>query len=467
MIAELPGIAEAAAAIRAGTLSARDLTERCLARIAAIDPRVNAYHVVLADEARAAARTADEELASGLDRGKLHGIPIALKDVFYWKGRKTTSNSRVMIDFEADEDATVIVRLKEAGAVLLGQLNTYEFTFGGRPSREPPFPPALNPWNAARVTGGSSSGSGAAVAAGLCLGALGTDAGGSIRLPAAFCGIAGLKPTYGRVSAHGDMPLTYSFDCVGPMAWSTHDCAIMLRAIAGHDPRDPASARVPVPDYVAGIEDGVAGLRVGMIRQFYTSDFAAPPEVVAAIDGVGAVLAGLGAAVETIEVSPLLDWHAAGRVLVPAEAFAIHEDRLRNQWERYGRLARNRLMLGSLFRAVDYIQAQRRRTELLAELEAVLARCDVVVTTGTLTPTPPFDDTEPFPYIDVPTIGIPFNLTAHPCHVVRAGFFADGMPIGAQIAGRHWDEATVLRVAHAFETAAGLLRRRPPARPAA
>ena len=458
---DLPTIADAAAAIRAGTLTSVELTEHCLHRIAAIDPTINAYHVVMAEDARKTARRADDELRQGTDRGLLHGIPIALKDVFYWKGHRTTSNSRVMIDFEAGEDATVITRLKEAGAVLLGQLNTYEFTFGGRPSFEPPFPPALNPWNTARITGGSSSGSGAAVASGLCLGALGTDAGGSIRLPAAFNGIAGLKPTIGRVSAYGDMPLTYSFDCVGPMAWNTKDCAIMLQAIAGHDPRDVTSARVPVGDYVSGIDQGVAGLKIGMIRQFYTNDFASPFEIVQAIDNGGAVLAELGAEVETVEVSPLIDWHAVGRVLVPAEAFAIHEERLQTNWKTYGRLARNRLMLGSLFRAVDYIQAQRRRTELLAELEAVFARYDIVVTTGMLTPTPPFDDTEPFPFIDVPTIGIPFNLTAHPCHVVRAGFFEDGMPIGAQIAGPHWEEATVLRVAHAFETAAGLLERRP------
>ena len=462
MTAELPSIAAAARGFRDGTLSPVDLTALCLERIGRYDRRLHSYHAVFADEAMAAARAAEDALGRGDDLGPLHGIPIALKDVFYWKGRKTSSNSRVMLDFEAGEDAGVVTRLKEAGAVLLGQLNTYEFTFGGRPSTEPPFPPALNPWNTGRITGGSSSGSGAAVAAGLCLGALGTDAGGSIRLPAAFCGIAGLKPTIGRVSAHGDMPLTYSFDCVGPMAWTSEDAAIMLQALAGHDPRDPMSADVAVPDYVAGLEDGVEGLRVGLIRHFYTGDFASPPEIVAAIDGVAETLAGLGAEIEEVAVSPLVDWHAVGRVLVPAEAFAIHEERLQTRWDDYGRLARNRLMLGSLFRAVDYIQAQRRRTELLAELEAVLARCDIVVTTGTLTPTPPLDDTEPFPFIDVPTIGIPFNLTAHPCHVVRAGFFGDGMPIGAQIAGRHWDEATVLRAAHAFERAAGLLDRRPP-----
>ena len=462
MTAELPTVAEAARGYRDGTLSPVAVTALCLERIERFDGRLCTYHRVFADEAMAAARAAEDALGRGEDLGPLHGIPIALKDVFYWKGKKTTSNSRVMLDFEADEDAGVVTRLKEGGAVLLGQLNTYEFTFGGRPSTEPPFPPALNPWNTGRITGGSSSGSGAAVAAGLCLGALGTDAGGSIRLPAAFCGIAGLKPTIGRVGAYGDMPLTYSFDCVGPMAWTSEDAAIMLQALAGHDPRDPMSADVPVPDYVAGLNDGVRGLRVGLIRHFYTGDFASPPEIVSAIDGVAETLAGLGAEIEEVSVSSLIDWHAVGRVLVPAEAFAIHEERLQTRWDEYGRLARNRLMLGSLFRAVDYIQAQRRRTELLAELEAVLSRCDIVVTTGMMTPAPPFDDTEPFPFIDVPTIGIPFNLTAHPCLVVRAGFFEDGTPIGAQIAGRHWDEATVLRAGHAFERAAGLLERRPP-----
>ena len=462
MTADLPSIAAAARGYRDGTLSPVDVTALCLQRIERYDGVLHCYHAVFAEEAMAAARAAEERLARGEDPGPLCGIPVALKDVFYWKGRKTTSNSRAMLDFEADEDAGVLTRLKQGGAVLLGQLNTYEFTFGGRPSTEPPFPPALNPWDTARITGGSSSGSGAAVAAGLCLGALGTDAGGSIRLPAAFCGIAGLKPTIGRVSAYGDMPLTYSFDCVGPMAWTSEDAAIMLQALAGHDPRDPMSADVAVPDYLAGLEDGVTGLRIGLIRHFYADDFASPPEIVRAIDGVAETLAGRGAEIEEVAVSPLIDWHAVGRVLVPAEAFAIHEERLQTSWDEYGRLARNRLMLGSLFRAVDYIQAQRRRTELLAELEAVLARCDAVVTTGMLTPAPPLDDTEPFPFIDVPTIGIPFNLTAHPCHVVRAGFFADGTPIGAQIAGRHWDEATVLRTAHAFERAAGLNDRRPP-----
>ena len=198
-----------------------------------------------------------------------------------------------------------------------------------------------------------------------------------------------------------------------------------------------------------------------MLRHFYTDDFDAPQEIVSAIDGVGKTLASLGAEVGEVTVSPLSDWHAVGRIILPAEAYAIHEDNLQNRWEEFGPLARNRMMLGSLVRAVDYIQAQRRRTELAAEMEAAFNDFDIIITTAMLVPQPPIDDKAPFPYLDAPMIVVPFNLTLHPCHAIRAGFFADGMPIGAQIAGRHWDEATVLRVSHAFEKAAGLLERRP------
>lgn len=456
-----PTIAEAAVAIREGTLSPVALTEQILGRIEALEPHINAYHTVLVDEARDAAAKAETEITAGNWRGPLHGIPVAIKDVFYMKGHKTTSNSRVMLDWEADEDATVISRLRDAGAIIMGQLNTYEFTFGGRPTFDAPFPPARNPWDIDRMTGGSSSGSGAAVAAGLCLGAIGSDAGGSIRTPAALCGIAGLKPTIGRVGAYGDMPLTYSFDCVGPMAWTSQDCALMLQAIAGHDDRDPMSLDCPVDDYSSTLDDGVKGLKVGMIRHFYSDDWDTPDEIVRAIDGVGETLSGLGATVEDVHLSPLLDWHAVGRVLIPAEAYAIHEDRLRDQWDDYGPLARSRMMLGGLIRAVDYIQAQRRRTELTAEMDALFERFDILVTTATLTETAPIADTNPFPGLETPMIQVPFNLTLHPAIAVRAGFGSDGMPIGAQIAGRHWDEATVLRTAHKFEQASGLLAQRP------
>ncbi|NKB19034.1 MAG: amidase [Alphaproteobacteria bacterium] len=457
----VPTIVEAARQIKAGMLSPVALVETCLERIEKYDSTINAFHTVFIDEARKAAKQAEKEIESGNYRGPLHGIPVGLKDVFYLKGYKTTSNSRVMEDFEADEDAAVVTRLRDAGAIFMGQLNTYEFTFGGRPTFNALYPPARNPWDIARSTGGSSSGSGAAVAAGFCLAALGSDAGGSIRTPSAFCGVAGMKATFGRVSAFGDLPLSFSFDCVGPMTWTSEDSALMLQALAGYDERDPGSVETSVPDYVTPLNDSVRGLKVGMLRHFYTTDYDAPTEIVDAIDGVGETLKGLGAIVGEINVSPLIDWHAVGRVILPAEAYAIHEENLQNRWEEFGPLARNRMMLGSLVRAVDYIQAQRRRTELLEEIESALAEYDVIITTAMLTPQPPLDDKAPFPFLDVPMIAVPFNLTLHPVQTVRAGFFDDGMPIGAQIVGRNWDEATVLQVAHAFEKEAGFLKRFP------
>ena len=457
----VPTIAEAARQIKAGMLSPVTLVKTCLSRIENYEPTIQAFHAVFADEAIAAAEIAEKEIESGNYRGPLHGIPIGLKDVFYLKDYKTTSNSRVMQNFQADEDAAVVTRLRDAGAIFMGQLNTYEFTFGGRPTFDALYPPARNPWDITRSTGGSSSGSGAAVAAGFCLGALGSDAGGSIRTPSAFCGVAGMKATFGRVSAFGDLPLSFSFDCVGPMTWTSEDSAIMLQVLAGYDERDPSAVEATVPDYVAPLNDGVRGLKVGMLRHFYTKDFEAPPEIITAIDGVGNTLRDLGATVGEINVSPLIDWHAVGRIILPAEAYAIHEENLQNRWAEFGPLARNRMMLGSLVRAVDYIQAQRRRTELLEEIETALAEFDVIITTAMLTPQPPLDDKAPFPFLDVPMIAVPFNLTLHPVQTVRAGFFDDGMPIGAQIVGRNWDEATVLKVAHSFEKNAGQLKRYP------
>ena len=457
----VPTIAEAARQIKAGMLSPVTLVKTCLSRIENYEPTIQAFHAVFADEAIAAAEIAEKEIESGNYRGPLHGIPIGLKDVFYLKDYKTTSNSRVMQNFQADEDAAVVTRLRDAGAIFMGQLNTYEFTFGGRPTFDALYPPARNPWDITRSTGGSSSGSGAAVAAGFCLGALGSDAGGSIRTPSAFCGVAGMKATFGRVSAFGDLPLSFSFDCVGPMTWTSEDSAIMLQVLAGYDERDPSAVETTVPDYVAPLNDGVRGLKVGMLRHFYTKDFEAPPEIITAIDGVGNTLRDLGATVGEINVSPLIDWHAVGRIILPAEAYAIHEENLQNRWAEFGPLARNRMMLGSLVRAVDYIQAQRRRTELLEEIETALAEFDVIITTAMLTPQPPLDDKAPFPFLDVPMIAVPFNLTLHPVQTVRAGFFDDGMPIGAQIVGRNWDEATVLKVAHSFEKNAGQLKRYP------
>lgn len=453
-------IAEASQRIAAGAVSATVLVEQCLARIDRHDGRVNAFHVVFRDEARAAARRLDAELKSGRRRGPLHGIPIALKDVFYMKGVPCTASSRLLLEFRPGENATVLDRLMEAGAIPLGTLDTFEWAFGG-PAFDLPFAPARNPWNLERSPGGSSSGSAAAIAAGFCLGSVGSDAGGSIRSPASLTGISGIKPSYGRVSAFGDVPLTYSLDTVGPMAWTAEDCAILLQAIAGHDPKDPVSSTEPVDDYMGALAHGAKGLRIGVLRHFYAEDFTAHGEVIAAIDGAAETFRTLGAVVEETRVSSLWDYHAAGRMIVPAEAYAIHERWLKERPQDYGELLRNRLMLGAMIRAADYIEAQRLRAELIEEMNAVLARYDVVITAGQLLPQPRIADKMVFPFFKVPMIDIPFNITCHPALSVCAGFFSDGMPIGLQIAGKHFDETTVLCAGHAFEQATPWRGRRP------
>ena len=457
----VPTIAEASRDIAGGAFSPVELTEACLARIDEFDGKVSAFHHVMRDSALETAHQAETEIKAGNHRGPMHGIPIALKAVLDVEGQVTTGNSRRLRDYLPKQDATVVRRLKDAGAVILGHVDTFEFAFGG-PAFDVLFPPAHNPWGLDRSTGGSSSGSGASVAAGFCLGAIGSDAGGSIRQPAGLCGIAGLKPTLGRVSAAGDIPLTFSLDTVGPMCWTAEDCALMLQAIAGHDPRDPLTSSEPVDDYVAGIDKGVAGLKIGMIRHFYENDHRAHDEVIAVVNQAGETLAGLGAEVVAVELSNLHEFHAAGRMIVPAEAFAIHEGFLSgSQGDAYGELLRNRLMLGSLIRAVDYIQAQRRRSDFVTELEAVFADYDVLLTADMLVPQPVLADKQVFPFFDVPIIHIPFNLTGHPALSVCAGFFEDGMPISVQIAGRYFDEATVLRVGHAFEQATPWREHRP------
>ena len=457
-----PTIAEAAVEIKSGNLSPVDLTKNILERIATLDNKYNTYHRVFFDEAKKAAIQAEVDIQTGNYLGPLHGIPIAVKDVFYMREYPTTSNSRVMINWHAGEDATVIERLKQAGAIIIGQLNTFEFTFGGRPTFDAAFPPALNPWDIKRVTGGSSSGSGAAVAAGLCLGALGSDAGGSIRTPAAFCGIAGLKPTMGRISTYGDMPLTYSFDCVGPMAWNSEDCAIMLQALAGYDEKDPTSSKASIPNYYENLKSGVRGIKVGLIEHFYNRDWRAPSDIVHAIEQVSIIFETLGAKVTKVSVSPLMDWHAVGRILLPAEAYAIHEDQLRKHWKDYGSLARGRMMLGSTIRAADYIQAQRRRSELMGEIQHLFKEYDILLTTSMLSHADSLSDKNPFPSLETPMIQVPFNLSLNPAISIRSGFSEDGMPIGAQIIGRHWDEETVLKSAYAIEKELKLQERRPP-----
>jgi len=271
MVPDFLTIAEAGALIAKRELSPVELTQSRLTRIERLDRQLHSFIRVLGEKALAAARSAEAEIIAGRSRGPLHGIPIGLKDIYETKGVPTTGHSKVMIDHVPREDATSVRRLSEAGAIVVGKLATHEFAFGG-PSFDLPWPPARNPWDTNRFTGGSSSGTGAAVAAGLVLGGTGSDTGGSIRGPAAYCGLAGLKPSYGRISRAGILPLAFSLDHAGPMAWTAEDCAIMLQAMAGHDPADPASADRPVPDYRAALSGEAKGLRIGLIRHFFETD---------------------------------------------------------------------------------------------------------------------------------------------------------------------------------------------------
>src|SRR5579863_3362106 len=271
MTADFPTIAEAARLIETRALSPVELVDSRLDRIARLDNRLNSFIRLTADEARAEARAAEAEIAAGRYRGPLHGIPIGLKDIYETKGVATTGHSKVMQDHVPQADAFSVARLRAAGAVVIGKLATHEFALGG-PSFDLPWPPARNPWDTSRFTGGSSSGTGAAVAAGLVLGGTGSDTGGSIRGPAAYCGLAGIKPTYGLISRMGILPLAFSLDHAGPLAWNAEDCAILLQAIAGHDPADPGSANRPIPDYRAALGHDVKGLRIGLVRHFYERD---------------------------------------------------------------------------------------------------------------------------------------------------------------------------------------------------
>ena len=324
---------------------------------------------VTAERALADARAAEAALKRG-DAGPLTGIPIAYKDLYATKGILTTAGSALLADWVPDFDCTCVTRLQQAGMVMLGKLITHEFAFGIQfPGHR--FPPARNPWNLDHIPGGSSSGSGAALAAGMAVGALGSDTGGSIRGPAAFCGIAGLKPTYGRVSRAGVVTLSWTLDHTGPMARSAEDCAFMLQALAGHDPADPASAREPVPDYLATLEGGVKGLRVGVVRDYFFDQV--EPETVAAFERAVGELGRLGATVRDVTI-PSIHATPSFMVIMLTEAFAYHERDLRLHPELYGDVLREKLMAGGLFRADEYIQAQRLRSQIREDTGARCSR---------------------------------------------------------------------------------------------
>ena len=452
MVLDFLTIAEAAALIGKRELSPVELVESRLNRIESLDPTLHCFIRLMDEEARAAARTAEAEIMAGRSRGPLHGIPIGLKDIYETKGFPTTAHSKVLIDYVPRQDATSVRLLTEAGAIILGKLATHEFAFGG-PSFDLPWPPPRNPWDTARFTGGSSSGTGAAVAAGLILGGTGSDTGGSIRGPAAFCGLAGLKPSYGRISRAGILPLGFSLDHAGPMAWTAEDCAIMLQAMAGHDPADPASANRPVPDYRAALSGDVKGLRIGLISHFYETDNPANEATRQGIAAAARVLEDRGCSVRELRLSPLADWAACGIVIMLAEGYAIHEATLRQRFTDYGEAFRDRMALAALITGADYIQATRLRRELLAEFAAAMTDIDLVMTAAAPSEAPTFETVSKFALFERPSLTMPFNVTGSPAMSVCCGYTEAGLPLAFQLAGKPFDEATVLKVAHAYERA--------------
>jgi aspartyl-tRNA(Asn)/glutamyl-tRNA(Gln) amidotransferase subunit A len=454
------GIAEAAAAFRAKRLSPVDLARDSLARIARLDPALHAFVAVTEQRALADARAAEARLMRGEMLGPLDGIPLAHKDIVATAGIATTCCSRLLQDNVPEADATVAARLAAAGTVMLGKLTTHEFALGG-PSFDLPSPPARNPWDTARFTGGSSSGSGAALAAGLVLGATGSDTMGSIRSPAQFCGITGLKPTYGLVSRAGVFPLSQSLDHVGPMARSAEDCALLLEAMAGPDAADPASAGRGPLGLVAGLGAGVAGLRIGVVRHFHETDNPSSPAMLANLDAALDVFRALGATVADVTLAPLAEWHAVAATILIAEAHAIHAPWLRDRHAEYGRLFHDRVLLGAAIPAAAYLDAQRHRRVLCAQMAAAYREHDVLVTLSQPTEAPLIEAPSRWSVFELGSLTGPFNVTGLPALALPTGFGEGGMPTGLQIAGPAFAEARVLAAGHAYQQATAWHRRWP------
>jgi aspartyl-tRNA(Asn)/glutamyl-tRNA(Gln) amidotransferase subunit A len=452
-------LAEAGSLIAAGSLSPVELTEACLARVDAVDAALCSFITPTPELALAQARAAEADIQRNGLRSPLHGIPYSLKDVYETAGIRTTGQSRILADYVPAQDCHAQTALAGAGGVMMGKTTTWEFAHGG-PSWDVVAPPAHNPWNTDRHPAGSSSGSGAAIAAGLCLATMGTDTGGSIRMPAAACGIAGIKPTYGRVSRRGVLPNSFSHDHAGPMAWTTEDLAILLNLVAGYDPLDPGSVDLPVPDYRAALTGDAKGLVIGVPWRWIESEAPIADASRKSLDDALDVLRGLGATLRPIDLPPILEFNDAKRIIAMAELFSIHEHELRTRPDLFGASLRYRIIGGALLRAEDYVQSMRMRTKLAAAVQAAYTEVDLIVL-PCAEPAGKLEPTSPHWMFEKPNYTTPFNASGNPALSVCAGFDADGMPFSLQIAGRLFDEATVLRVGDAYEKATQWRSRRP------
>lgn len=477
---------ELARRIRAREVTPVDVTKAALERIELLNSKLNAFITVMGDRALADAKIAMDEIAAGQYRGPLHGVPIGVKDLCETAGVRTTAGSKILSDWVPESDATVVRKLREAGAVIIGKTNLHEYAFGAT-GMNSHFGPARNPWGTAYITGGSSSGSGAAVAAGMCYAALGSDTGGSIRIPSALCGIAGIKATHGRVSLSGVVPLSWSLDHVGPMARSVRDCALVLEAIAGHDASDPQSADSPVEAWSAALEGegeaeempeafvprlspvggsrpksrGLHGVRIGVPSATFER---AETDVEKAVRDAITVLGRMGADVKELPLPELEAYWRPATLVLLSEAAAYHQANMKARPQDYGDDVRERLQAGLDMKAVDYIQATRLRDDIRATCDDVLlADVDVLAMPTSVRSAARIDTVGR----DDPTLGLTrltaqFDVTGQPAMSVPCGLTVEGLPIGLQIVGKRFDEAMVFRVAHEFETRGGLKMPRPP-----
>ena len=465
---ELPylTIDEASRRLRSKEISPVDLTKACLERIERIDPMLNSFITVVPWVALEQARQAEAEILRGEHRGPLHGIPMALKDLYETAGIQTTAGSRHFAEYVPETDALVVQKLRKAGIVLLGKLNLHEIALGVT-NENPHFGACHNPWDLERMTGGSSGGSAAALAAGLCLGSLGSDTGGSIRIPASLCGVVGMKPTYGRVSMRGIMPLSWNLDHAGPMGRRVLDVAYLLQVIAGYDAEDPYSVDVPVGDYLTRIEAGIGGYRVGMLVGEYIDQ--ADPLLLAAVRQAASLLEGMGAVIEEVDPAnhhvDLLQAAQANGVMVTSDAAVFHHERVKNRPEDFGIDVLKRLLTGAAYTSAEYIQARRTQTLVRRQLEELLKRFDLLILPTTPTLAPPLQSLDAVERArQLTRFTAPFNLTGLPALSLPCGFIRDGkvdLPVGLQMVASAWGEVRLLRAAYAYEQASPWHLRQP------
>ena len=452
-------LTEAVSAIKNGELSPVDFVKALLKRIENIDPQLKAFITVNAEDALTEARKIEGDISKGRELGILCGIPFAIKDIIDVSGSSTTANSKLLLNNLAENDATVVKNLRKAGGICIGKTITHEFAHGG-PALDIPFGPARNPWSLSRVTGGSSAGSGSAVASGMVPAAIGTDTGGSIRTPAGLCGIVGLKPTYGLVSRHGVIPNSFSFDHVGPMAWTVEDCAILLQAIAGFDLNDPASANVNVPRYQDALVPDLKGVRIGVVSNFFEEDFPTKDIQRQAISNSLEVFKSLGADIKSTRLRSLQEYRDVKLVIAESETFSVHASNLSSKLNMYGADFRRRVLPACLFTAVDYVNAQRARRRMQAEINKIYENFDVLFTLGAGPAAEIEDHGLSSPWASK-MLTTPFNLFGGPAISICNGFDNDGLPLSMQLAARVFDEINILRVAYAYEQATSWRKNRP------